>query len=342
MLTHRNLDRQRVALPGLLPVPARDVLAHRRAAVPRRRLDRRACRPCGTAAVRSCCRRSTRRSALDLIERHGVTGTLLVPTMLAALNEEQLARPRDVVEPEGDLPRRLAGRDRDAAPRPQRLPDDRAARDVRHDRDGADRDDVPRRGAAARHAARPLVRPARGRRRDPHRRHRRRTRCRRRGRRGRDPRRQRDGRLLEQARADRGRARRRLVPLGRPRLPRRRGLRVPRRPGQGHDRERRRERVQHRGRGRAVPPSRGARGRGVRRARPAVGRGRLRRRDPAQRGHRARADRALPASDRRLQGAEADRAAHRAAAEVRRRQGAQARAARAVLGRACESRVGGT
>ncbi len=35
--------------------------------------------------------------ALDLIERHGVTATLLVPTMLAALNEEQLARPRDVV-----------------------------------------------------------------------------------------------------------------------------------------------------------------------------------------------------------------------------------------------------
>jgi long-chain acyl-CoA synthetase len=35
--------------------------------------------------------------ALDLIERHGVTGTLLVPTMLAALNEEQLARPRDAV-----------------------------------------------------------------------------------------------------------------------------------------------------------------------------------------------------------------------------------------------------
>jgi long-chain acyl-CoA synthetase len=35
--------------------------------------------------------------ALDLIERHGVTGTLVVPTMLAALNEEQLARPRDAV-----------------------------------------------------------------------------------------------------------------------------------------------------------------------------------------------------------------------------------------------------
>ena len=34
--------------------------------------------------------------ALDLIERHGVTVTLVVPTMLAAMNEEQLARPRDV------------------------------------------------------------------------------------------------------------------------------------------------------------------------------------------------------------------------------------------------------
>ncbi len=39
---------------------------------------------------------------------------------------------------------------------------------------------------------------------------------------------------------------------------------------------------------------------------------------------RARAHRALPRSDRGLQGAEADRAAHRSAAEVRRRQGAQA------------------
>jgi long-chain acyl-CoA synthetase len=35
-------------------------------------------------------------AALDLIERHGVTDTLVVPTMLAALNEEQLARPRDL------------------------------------------------------------------------------------------------------------------------------------------------------------------------------------------------------------------------------------------------------
>jgi long-chain acyl-CoA synthetase len=34
--------------------------------------------------------------ALELIERHAVTATLVVPTMLAAMSEEQLARPRDV------------------------------------------------------------------------------------------------------------------------------------------------------------------------------------------------------------------------------------------------------
>ena len=35
-------------------------------------------------------------AALDLIARHRVTATLVVPTMLAALADEQLARPRDV------------------------------------------------------------------------------------------------------------------------------------------------------------------------------------------------------------------------------------------------------
>ena len=34
-------------------------------------------------------------AALDLIEREGVTTTLAVPTMLAAIADEQLARPRD-------------------------------------------------------------------------------------------------------------------------------------------------------------------------------------------------------------------------------------------------------
>src|SRR5437870_3657428 len=35
-------------------------------------------------------------AALDLIEQHGVTSTLLVPTMLGALTDEQLDHPRDV------------------------------------------------------------------------------------------------------------------------------------------------------------------------------------------------------------------------------------------------------
>src|SRR3954462_2779029 len=35
-------------------------------------------------------------AVLDLIERERVTATLVVPSMLAAINEEQLARPRDV------------------------------------------------------------------------------------------------------------------------------------------------------------------------------------------------------------------------------------------------------
>src|SRR3954465_13150726 len=35
-------------------------------------------------------------AVLDLIEREQVTATLVVPSMLAAMNEEQLARPRDV------------------------------------------------------------------------------------------------------------------------------------------------------------------------------------------------------------------------------------------------------
>jgi long-chain acyl-CoA synthetase len=35
-------------------------------------------------------------TGLDLVERHGVTATLVVPTMLAALTDEQVARPRDV------------------------------------------------------------------------------------------------------------------------------------------------------------------------------------------------------------------------------------------------------
>jgi long-chain acyl-CoA synthetase len=35
-------------------------------------------------------------AGLDLVQQHGVTATLVVPTMLAALTDEQVARPRDV------------------------------------------------------------------------------------------------------------------------------------------------------------------------------------------------------------------------------------------------------
>ena len=210
MLTHRNLIANALHYQAFCPFRPGDVLADRGAAVPRRGVHRRArdgvergrqvVLPAFDAAV-----------ALDLIERHGVTGTLVVPTMLAALSEEQLARPRDVVEAPAichggrrSPPRRCAA--------PTGLPDAELLGDVRRDRDGADRDDVPRRGATARLAAGPFVRSARGRRRHPHPRHRRHAAPTRRGGRGRGPRRQRDGRLLEQARADGGRAGRRLVP----------------------------------------------------------------------------------------------------------------------------------
>ena len=78
--------------------------------------------------------------------------------------------------------------------------------------------------------------------------------------------------------------------------------------------------------------------RGLRRPRRAVGRGRPRgrRRRRAEQVSDALAERTarpLPGVDRRLQGAQADRAAHRPAAQVRSGQGAEAPAPRALLGR---------
>src|SRR5205085_7180541 len=84
--------------------------------------------------------------------------------------------------------------------------------------------------------------------------------------------------------------------------------------------------------GRALPASRRPRGRGVQHPGPAVGRGGLRGGRAADGGDRGRAARALPRRDRRLQTPQADRAPDGAAAEVRGRQGAQARAAGTVLG----------
>ena len=66
---------------------------------------------------------------------------------------------------------------------------------------------------------------------------------------------------------------RRLVPLGRPRLPRRRRSALRRGPQEGHDQDRRRERREPRGRGGDLPARRGRRGRGLRRRPPALGGG---------------------------------------------------------------------
>ena len=74
-------------------------------------------------------------------------------------------------------------------------------------------------------------------------------------------------------------------------------------------------------------------GRRVRRARPALGRGGLRGGVRQAAGDGGRAGRALPPADRRIQGAQAHRVAHRAAAQVGGREDPQAGPARTALGR---------
>ena len=89
--------------------------------------------------------------------------------------------------------------------------------------------------------------------------------------------------LLEQARGDRGGVQRRLAALRRHRPHRRRGLRLHRRPGQGHGHPRRRERLLRRGRGGAVRASGGDRRRGDRHPAPRARRGGRRGRPAATR-----------------------------------------------------------
>ena len=148
-----------------------------------------------------------------------------------------------------------------------------------------DRDDRRRRqplAGGSRHertepASPALVRPAGPGRRAAHRRRRRRSDGvrGRRGRRDLDPLAAEHGRLLEPAGGDgQGVHRRRLVQVGRRRLPRRRRLPLHPRPGEGHDRVRRRERVPGRGRERADGPPGDRRRRGHRRAAREVGRDR--------------------------------------------------------------------
>ena len=114
--------------------------------------------------------------------------------------------------------------------------------------------------------------------------------------------------------------------------PGRRRLPVPARPREGHDHQRRRERLLARGRGGAAAPPGGRRGRRVRRARRPLGRGGPRGRRPARGGHRGRPPRPLPRAHRRLQAPARDRPPRRAAPQVRPRQGPQ--------DASCESRSG--
>ncbi len=113
------------------------------------------------------------------------------------------------------------------------------------------------------------------------------------------------------------------------------GYRLHRRPHEGHDRQRRRERLFGRGRERAVAAPGGGRQRGHRHPQRAVGRGGARGGGAqARRQRRGRGtQRALPPADRRLQ-VPAHGGVSRRAADDRRRQDPEDRTAQAVLGRA--------
>ena len=285
-----------------------------------------------TRAARCSCRVRSG-AALDLIEAEGVTATLLVPTMLrrsATSNALALATSRRC----GWSPRRCSDRQRDAALRARRVPGRRVEAPVRHDRDGADRDRPSARGALARLRSDSLVWTACDRRRGG--RYRRDERCptpHGDSRRGGDSRRQRDGRRLAQARGDGGGPRTaagiaratsatwtttRFLYL----VDRAKDMIVS---GGENVYSIEVEEVLYRHEAVleaavfGIPDARWGE------AVHAVV-------VPPGRRRRGRAAAALPRADRRLQGPQADRTAQRAAAEVRRRQAAQARAARPVLG----------
>ena len=134
-----------------------------------------------------------------------------------------------------------------------------------------------------------------------------------------------DARVFPRPRGDRRRVCRRVVPHRRFGLFRRRRVPVLRRPRQGHDRDRRAQRLFQGGRDRADRARGGGRRRGGRRAGRGVRRGgrRLRGAGAGRPCHRGRADRALPGAHRELQEAETRPRLRRAAAH-RHRQGGQA------------------
>ena len=172
---------------------------------------------------------------------------------------------------------------------------------LRHDRGGAHRDAArpalhDARGAVRRQAE--IVRPGGARLRDQGRRRQARGGAARHGGRACDPRRQHHEGLLEKARRDRSRSEGRLVLLRRRRLHGRRGLRLHRRPPQGHDHLGRRERLFRRGRERDLAADGRQRSRGDRHTRRALGRARARHHRPQARRHaqRRRRDRSTAAT----------------------------------------------
>ncbi len=221
------------------------------------------------------------RAALELIERERVTATLVVPTMLAALADEQLAHPRDVstlkLMSHGGSPiaTETVRRAHDAFPDAEMMhlygttETAPIATVLPHEEQFLDAPQIRSCGQPAVDVEVAIVDLLSGAEKSGGR-----------SGRGRDPRRERDGRLLEKARRDYRGVEGRLVPDRRSRLHGRARLRVPGRPREGHDRVRRRERLQHRGRGRAVPARGGARSGGFRGPRPTLGRGGPRSRRP--------------------------------------------------------------
>ena len=105
-------------------------------------------------------------SALDLVEQHGVTDTLVVPTMLAALNDEQAASRatsrtlRAICHGGSPVATETLRRAHAAFPGAELVHIYGATETV------ADRHHAARRGDAARHAPDAFLRPARRRRRD--------------------------------------------------------------------------------------------------------------------------------------------------------------------------------
>ena len=248
---------------------------HEMGAGPGRRLALRPCRSSTSAASTACCRSSTLGAtsvvtpttgfdpdaALERIERHGVTMCIFVPTQweqICGPPRVRDARPRaGCASPCGARRRRRArrssclgetfpdGRDRQRATGRPRCPGRRRCSRARTRSRKMGSVGKPMIGVELRVVDDDLRDVAAGR-----------------GRRGRLPRPDRHGRVPRQPGSDRRGVRRRLVPQRRPRAARRRGLPVARRPQEGPDHQRRRERLPRRGRARPARASRRRRRRG--------------------------------------------------------------------------------